>query len=160
MVMFEIPDAGTHAPILIEHQQMPALLVLGRPIETVMSQLMRFHRAVPQVNAPTQPLRVGHELRAPARVLLTTRAVPSALAKRVIATTQSESGCVFVPYEQVYGGIEDMLHRIPALDKIKDEIGWEPAFDLEQILADVIQHARTTLPSQNERPVAEAVAAG
>ena len=80
------------------------------------------------------------------------------LAKQVIATTQSESGFVFVPYEQVYGGIEDMLHRIPALDKIKDEIGWEPAFDLQRILADVIEHARTTSPSQH--PVAEAVAAG
>ena len=47
------------------------------------------------------------------------------LAKRVIATTESESGFVFVPYEQVYGGIEDMLHRIPSIEKIKadDRLG-------------------------------------
>ena len=82
------------------------------------------------------------------------------LAKRVIATTESDSGFAFVPYEQVYGGIEDMLHRIPSTEKIKAAIGWEPAFDLQQILADVIRHTRTAASSDDERPSAEAVAAG
>ena len=82
------------------------------------------------------------------------------LAKRVIATTESESGLTFVPYEQVYGGIEDMLHRIPSTEKIKAAIGWEPAFDLQQILADVILHTRTAASSDEERSAAEAVAAG
>jgi nucleoside-diphosphate-sugar epimerase len=82
------------------------------------------------------------------------------LAKRVIAVTESESDLSFVPYERVYGtGIEDMLHRIPSIEKIKGTIGWEPAFDLEQILADVIQHARAAKPG-DERASAEAVAAG
>jgi UDP-glucose 4-epimerase len=82
------------------------------------------------------------------------------LAKRVIAVTESESDLAFVPYERVYGtGIEDMLHRIPSIEKIKGTIGWEPAFDLEQILADVIQHARAAKPG-DERASAEAVAAG
>jgi UDP-glucose 4-epimerase len=67
------------------------------------------------------------------------------LAKRVIATTESESGFVFVPYEQVYGGIEDMLHRIPSIEKIRAAIGWEPAFDLERILGDVIEHTQTRI---------------
>jgi UDP-glucose 4-epimerase len=82
------------------------------------------------------------------------------LAKRVIAETESESGFMFVPYEQVYGGIEDMLHRIPSIEKIKAAIGWEPALDLERILADVIRHTRTAKPSGNQRAAAEAVAAG
>jgi UDP-glucose 4-epimerase len=82
------------------------------------------------------------------------------LAKRVIEVTESESDFSFVPYERVYGsGIEDMLHRIPSVEKIKAAIGWEPAFDLERILADVIQHARTATPS-DEAGSAEAVAAG
>jgi UDP-glucose 4-epimerase len=69
------------------------------------------------------------------------------LAKRVIAATESESSFSFVPYERVYGaGIEDMLHRIPSIEKIKGAIGWEPEFDLQQILADVISHARTAVP--------------
>jgi UDP-glucose 4-epimerase len=77
------------------------------------------------------------------------------LAKRVIAATESDSGFEFVPYEKVYGGIEDMLHRIPSIEKIKAAIGWEPAFDLQQILADVIRHTRETAPADDE-PVAAA----
>jgi UDP-glucose 4-epimerase len=71
------------------------------------------------------------------------------LAKRVIATTESESGFVFVPYEQVYGGIEDMLHRIPSIEKIRAAIGWEPAFDLERILGDVIEHTQTRISADD-----------
>jgi nucleoside-diphosphate-sugar epimerase len=69
------------------------------------------------------------------------------LAKRVITATESESSFSFTPYERVYGaGIEDMLHRIPSTEKINGAIGWEPEFDLQQILADVISHARTAAP--------------
>jgi UDP-glucose 4-epimerase len=67
------------------------------------------------------------------------------LAERVKEMTRSESDIVYLPYEEVYGqGIEDMLHRIPAIDKIHDRIGWEPTLDLDLILADVIKHRRTT----------------
>src|SRR5215204_3132067 len=52
------------------------------------------------------------------------------LAERVKEMTRSESDIVYLPYEEVYGqGIEDMLHRIPAIDKIHDRIGWEPTLD-------------------------------
>ena len=79
------------------------------------------------------------------------------LAKRVIAATESESDFSFVPYERVYGaGIEDMLHRIPSIDKIKGAIGWEPEFDLQQILADVIRHARTAAPATSGSAAAAA----
>jgi UDP-glucose 4-epimerase len=79
------------------------------------------------------------------------------LAKRVIAATESESDFSFIPYERVYGaGIEDMLHRIPSVDKIKDAIGWEPSFDLEQILSDVIRHARTAAPATSGSATAAA----
>ena len=41
------------------------------------------------------------------------------LAERVLAATGSNSEIVFIPYDEVYGhGIEDMLHRIPAIEKI------------------------------------------
>jgi nucleoside-diphosphate-sugar epimerase len=61
------------------------------------------------------------------------------LARRVIEKTGSSSTTVSVPFEEVYGlGIEDMLHRIPSTEKIRAAIGWEPALDLERILADVI----------------------
>ena len=62
------------------------------------------------------------------------------LAERVRALTGSSSEIVFVPYGEVYGqGIEDMLHRIPALEKIAGAIGWRPSLGLDRILADVIE---------------------
>jgi UDP-glucose 4-epimerase len=65
------------------------------------------------------------------------------LAEKVIALTGSSSSIDFVPYERVYGlGIEDMLHRIPSIEKIGAEIGWGPTRDLDAILSDVIEHAR------------------
>jgi UDP-glucose 4-epimerase len=65
------------------------------------------------------------------------------LAERVRALTESESEVVFVPYEHVYGlGIEDTLHREPSIEKIGAAIGWKPERNLDQILADVIEHQR------------------
>jgi UDP-glucose 4-epimerase len=68
------------------------------------------------------------------------------LAQRVIELTGSPSELVYIPYEQVYGlGIDDMLHRVPDLEKIKRAIGWEPQRSLDEILADVIGFARAEL---------------
>jgi UDP-glucose 4-epimerase len=65
------------------------------------------------------------------------------LAHRVLDLTESASELVHVPYERVYEqGIEDMLHRMPALDKIRSEIGWEPDRSLDEILADVLSYER------------------
>jgi UDP-glucose 4-epimerase len=66
------------------------------------------------------------------------------LAERVKELTGSRSEFAYVPYDQVYGlGIEDTLHREPVLEKIAAAIGWRPTRNLEQILADVIEHERT-----------------
>jgi UDP-glucose 4-epimerase len=65
------------------------------------------------------------------------------LAERIRTLTGSSSEIVTVPYDKVYGqGIEDMLHRIPAIDKIGEAIGWAPEHDLEKILSDVIDYVR------------------
>jgi UDP-glucose 4-epimerase len=65
------------------------------------------------------------------------------LAERVLAATGSSSPLEFIPHEQVYGlGIEDVLHREPSIDKIEKAIGWRPTFDLDRILADVIDGLR------------------
>src|SRR5207244_467713 len=54
------------------------------------------------------------------------------LAEKVIALTSSSSSVEFVPYERVYGlGIEDMLHRIPSIEKIDGQIGWQPTRSLD-----------------------------
>jgi UDP-glucose 4-epimerase len=62
----------------------------------------------------------------------------------VIAATGSTSDLEFVDYDRVYGqGIEDMLHRIPSIEKVADAIGWRPERTLDEILADVIDHVKT-----------------
>jgi nucleoside-diphosphate-sugar epimerase len=37
-----------------------------------------------------------------------------------------------------------MLHRVPAIEKIKGAIGWEPKRSLDEILNDVVDHVRST----------------
>jgi UDP-glucose 4-epimerase len=67
------------------------------------------------------------------------------LAERILRATDSASELAFVPYEKVYDqGIEDTLHREPAIGKIRDRIGWAPERDLDTILADVIEHMRAS----------------
>jgi UDP-glucose 4-epimerase len=71
------------------------------------------------------------------------------LAERVKALTGSASELVFVPYDQVYGqGIEEMFQRIPATDKIRAAIGWEPTITLDETLAEVVEHTRRTAPRE------------
>ena len=67
------------------------------------------------------------------------------LAERIKAMVGSDSPLVHVPFDEVYGtGIEDMLHRVPCTDKVRDTIGWVPKHTLEQILADVIAGVTVT----------------
>ena len=67
------------------------------------------------------------------------------LAERVLRLTGSKSELTYIPHDEVYGlGVEDVLHREPAIDKIRDAIGWQPERDLETILGDVVGHARET----------------
>ena len=79
------------------------------------------------------------------------------LALRVIELTGSSSEIVYVPYDKVYGaGIDDMLHRVPAIEKIDAAIGWRPTLDLDRILNDVIEHVRAA-PAQPQEPSAASV---
>jgi UDP-glucose 4-epimerase len=74
----------------------------------------------------------------------TERVTINELAQRVLAKTGSSSPVVPVPYDEVYGqGIEDMLHRQPAIGKVEQAIGWSPTRSLAEILDDVIASARS-----------------
>jgi UDP-glucose 4-epimerase len=66
------------------------------------------------------------------------------LAQRVLDATGSQSELSFIPHSEVYGlGIEDVLHREPSIEKIKAAIGWQPTRNLDEILRDVVEHARS-----------------
>jgi nucleoside-diphosphate-sugar epimerase len=74
------------------------------------------------------------------------------LAHRIVAATGSSAELTYVPYDQVYGhGIEEMFQRIPATDKIRAAIGWEPTISVGEIIAEVIEHARRT-PARESAP--------
>ena len=76
----------------------------------------------------------------------TERVTIGELAERVIALTGSSSEIVYVPYNEVYGqGIEDMLHRQPAIEKVTGEIGWKPTRSLDEILVDVVASTQAAL---------------
>jgi UDP-glucose 4-epimerase len=63
----------------------------------------------------------------------------NALAERIRLMTGSHSATTRIPFDQVYGsGIDDMLHRVPSIEKIRAAIGWRPERTLEDILHDVI----------------------
>jgi UDP-glucose 4-epimerase len=66
------------------------------------------------------------------------------LADKVKAMTGSASPIQLVPYDQAYeAGFEDMPRRVPDLTKIRAAIGYEPTVGLDEILARVIEHARS-----------------
>ncbi len=61
------------------------------------------------------------------------------LAERIKELTGSDSPTTHLSFDEVYGsGIEDMLHRVPCVDKVRETIGWVPERSLEEILRDVI----------------------
>ena len=61
------------------------------------------------------------------------------LAEKVIEMTNSSSKIVFVSYEEAYGeGFEDMMRRVPCIDRISDLTGWAPSSNLDMILKDVV----------------------
>ena len=63
------------------------------------------------------------------------------LAHKVIALTGSRSSLRRLSYEEAYGRpFDDMLVRVPNLKKIHELIGYEPKYNLEQTLLQVIQY--------------------
>jgi UDP-glucose 4-epimerase len=65
------------------------------------------------------------------------------LAQRIIERSGSTSTIQYIPYQEAYGvGYEDMRHRAPCLQKIRDAIGYEPTTSLDMILDTVIASMR------------------
>lgn len=57
------------------------------------------------------------------------------LADKIIKITGSRSKKEFVPYEIAYGRpMEDMMRRVPSVERIKKTIGWEPKTSLDKTL--------------------------
>jgi len=65
------------------------------------------------------------------------------LADKVIGMTGSKSEKKFIPYEVAYGRpMEDMMQRVPSLERIKNAIGWEPKTNLSETLRVIIENKK------------------
>jgi UDP-glucose 4-epimerase len=65
------------------------------------------------------------------------------LADRILAMTQSRSVKVFRKYEEVYGrAFDDMARRVPSLERIRQAIGFQPAYTLDDTLRFIIEEIK------------------
>lgn len=69
----------------------------------------------------------------------------SDLADAIIRLTHSRSEKVFLSYEQAYGRpFDDMKRRVPCLDRIREQIDYQPRYTLEQTLRLIIDSCSPT----------------
>ena len=62
------------------------------------------------------------------------------LAGKVVKLTGSKSEIIHIPYEKAYErGFEDMRHRVPDTSRIRNLIGYNPRYNLDMILKEVIE---------------------
>lgn len=75
------------------------------------------------------------------------------LAKRVLAATRAGQGSIeFQSYADAYdASFEDVRNRVPDLSRIRVEIGFEPSYTLDAVIAEVVGYTRTQLRRQQER---------
>ena len=68
------------------------------------------------------------------------------LAQRVIELSDSSSKIVHIPYEQAYGHkFDDMMRRVPKLDRIRAAIGFSRKYNTDQIIQSVLEDQRQRL---------------
>lgn len=66
-----------------------------------------------------------------------------ALADKIIGLTESKSEKKYISYEQAYGRpFDDMMRRVPCLDRVREIVGFEPKANLAQTLGQVIAERR------------------
>lgn len=69
-----------------------------------------------------------------------------ALADKIIKMTGSKSEKKFISYEEAYGKpFDDMMRRVPCIDRIKETVGYEPKTSLEQTLKSVIEDMKNRI---------------
>lgn len=73
-----------------------------------------------------------------------------ALADKIIGLTDSKSEKKFISYEEAYGRpFDDMMRRVPCLERIHETVGFEPKTGLIQTLEYVIAEKREMFQSSS-----------
>jgi len=71
------------------------------------------------------------------------------LARMVIERTGSSSGIRFVPFDVAYEeGFEDLEHRVPDTNAVRDAIGWEADRTIGDAVDDVIADLSARAPNE------------
>jgi UDP-glucose 4-epimerase len=66
------------------------------------------------------------------------------LAKKIIVLCESKSEIVLIPYEEAYEeNFEDMMRRVPSVEKIHRLLGFKPNDNLDNILKKIITSMKT-----------------
>ncbi len=77
--------------------------------------------------------------------------VEEALSK-VREAAGSKSEIQLIPYDEAYSaGFEDMMRRVPSVERLRSLIDFAPTTPLEQIIQDVVEDQRQRLASGNGR---------
>ncbi|HVP10003.1 MAG TPA: GDP-mannose 4,6-dehydratase [Phycisphaerae bacterium] len=72
------------------------------------------------------------------------------LADRIIRMTGSKSQKKYLSYQEAYGRpFDDMMRRVPCLDRIRQAVGYEPKTDLNEMLKLIIAEKREVLGRQD-----------
>jgi UDP-glucose 4-epimerase len=72
------------------------------------------------------------------------------LARRIVRLTRSSSRIVTVPYERIFGEpFEDIARRVPALQKIRTFVGYEPRVSLDELLKTTIHSSRSAQAAES-----------
>ncbi len=124
-----IQQALRDEPITVygDGQQTRTFTYIGDVVESIM-RLMECERAIGEV------VNIGG----------TEEVTILELAKRIKAIVGSSSEIVCIPYEQAYGrDFEDMMRRVPSLDKLKNLIGYTPQTSLDKLLEKTIEYFRS-----------------
>jgi UDP-glucose 4-epimerase len=74
------------------------------------------------------------------------------LAEKAIEMTGSSSKIKYLTYEEVYGdGFEDMMRRVPSIEKANKLIGFQPTRTLEDIINDVADQFREEMKADSQK---------
>lgn len=76
------------------------------------------------------------------------------LADKIILLSDSTSEKRFITYEEAYGRpFDDMMRRVPSLERIHRTTGYQPTTTLDQILEEVIAEKRAILGLPQRNPI-------
>jgi UDP-glucose 4-epimerase len=74
------------------------------------------------------------------------------LAQRVIKLTGSHSPIEHVPYEKAFGRpFDDLIRRVPKLDRIREAIGFAPKHDMDQMIQAVVDYQKQQSAAGSQR---------